>query len=149
MRTNFPRALSDGLALSLALATLALVFALALATTRASAQGRESQQPGAGDAAPGEKPKPPANSVVYGRAVFAESSRAVRRARVRLMRADAVAGGRGRAGLTDANGRFRIENVEAVCAVAGESDFSFVFDCARACDALMSVHERKRQSASA
>src|SRR5205085_12700442 len=43
-----------------------------------------------------EKPKPPASTVVYGRAVFEESGRPVRRARVHLMMAEAAPGGRGR-----------------------------------------------------
>src|SRR5438105_13859732 len=106
MRINFPRTLSHGLALSLAIATPALVFAFALAalaSTRASAHSREPQRPGAD--AQEEKPKPPAKTVVYGRAVFEESGRPVRRARVRLMNANDGAVGRGRTGLTDANGR--------------------------------------------
>src|SRR5438045_8581558 len=104
MRTNFPRALSNGLALSLAVAALALVFASALASTRANAQSREPQQPGAG--AQEEKPKPPANPVVHGRAVFTGPGRPAHRPRVRLGLRERDPDRAGRAALARWNGRF-------------------------------------------
>lgn len=90
----------------LILAALALVCAclafLAPASRRARAQDDNSTQ---------GKSKEKPTSAVYGRAVYADTERPVRRARVRLL---GVAGERiDINGLTDANGEFRIKGVQA------------------------------------
>lgn len=88
--------------LALACALLAPAEAGSARRPRARAQNRNTQE---------EKPAEPRESVVRGRAVYDDTSRPVRRARVMLV-TDAT--GRSEyAGLTDARGDFRIHGVPA------------------------------------
>jgi hypothetical protein len=110
MRTHLPRGLSQWLSLSLALFVLLACFLLAPAAPEsASARTRTSSRRTARQAQ--SKPAAEPTSAVYGRVVYDETSRPVRRARVMLV---AESGNRTDfGGLTDARGDFRINGVSA------------------------------------
>lgn len=105
MRERIPRTL-------LSLAPLAAVFALACAllapaasptlARRARRVRQETQTP---------KKEPPSDSTVYGRVVYDDTSRPMRRARIMLL--DDTGSRPDYSALTDADGAFRIERVRA------------------------------------
>ncbi|MDT5293688.1 MAG: hypothetical protein QOJ76_568, partial [Acidobacteriota bacterium] len=110
MKTKQTRRLSHWLALPPALCVLACAFLSHASTARrgAYAPARTRRAPAAQEQS---KPKPEPMPTVYGRVVYDDTSRPVRRARIMLVsdegaRTDFNA-------LTDAHGDFRIEGVRA------------------------------------
>jgi uncharacterized GH25 family protein len=100
--------------LAVLLCGLALLAPVATETRAQETPGKLTTTEDADD-----KQEAEANSVVHGRAVYDETGRPVRRARVRLQSFNALGPGhmsygqQGPSGLTNANGEFRIEHVRA------------------------------------
>jgi hypothetical protein len=109
MRTRalLPRTLQLTRNLSLTLAALALFSCVCLVSLSPASRRASAQDDAVTQSANKEKP----TSVVYGRAIYADTERPVRRARIRLF---GIEGERiDISGLTDSNGEFRIKGVRA------------------------------------
>jgi hypothetical protein len=95
-----------------------LVVSLAAIAALAHVCATSRAQEGAKGAAGADAKEPEAKSVIYGRAVYEETGRPVRRARIHLQSTNAFSHegaeyAQQRGALTNANGEFRIENVAA------------------------------------